>query len=306
MVTKPKVWRQFEEAVAALLQALDPTATVRHDVRTPDKDTGRPRQRDVWIETPVFGGQHKLVVLVSCKHKKARLSQQDIDEFFGELHRSHAAIGMIYSANGFSGAAIAKGKALGIACCTLLANQPATLPNSLSLLAYSYRETTRIESDTAALHLFPRLLGEEVEIEGRIASRLRHLVDAYEAEGRRAMAARRNGSRDIWAVEMSVPEADWHPALGLRLRSGWKVYRARAEACLLNGSYSFTTEAFAGSLSTPWMDQHSAHPGPGWELIDESEVDENRLRLVMYAFGGGELEEGLRDYLTGIDQREPA
>jgi hypothetical protein len=44
-------WRAFERAVATLLQALDPAATVRHNAYTDDLDTGRKRQRDVWIET---------------------------------------------------------------------------------------------------------------------------------------------------------------------------------------------------------------------------------------------------------------
>ena len=43
-------WQQFEIAVASFIQALDSSAKVTHDARTPDGDTGYPRQRDVWIE----------------------------------------------------------------------------------------------------------------------------------------------------------------------------------------------------------------------------------------------------------------
>lgn len=79
-------WRQFERAVAAFLGALDPSAKVSHDKHIADADTGLSRQRDVWIETS-FGGHIPLKILVSCKRKKTKLSQQDVDAFVGDFDR---------------------------------------------------------------------------------------------------------------------------------------------------------------------------------------------------------------------------
>ena len=58
-----------------------------NDAMIPDKDTGEPRQRDVWIETKVCD-HFPLKILVSCKRYKAKLNQQHLDAFIGELRSS--------------------------------------------------------------------------------------------------------------------------------------------------------------------------------------------------------------------------
>lgn len=124
------VWKKFELAIANFIAALDPQAKVFHDVLLPDKHTGTPRQRDVWIETKIL--QHYTIkIYVSCKHKKRKLNQQDIDAFYGELLSSGAHKGIIYSFSGFGDKAIKKAKSLGICCCKLYQNDPPDLPESL-------------------------------------------------------------------------------------------------------------------------------------------------------------------------------
>src|SRR5690606_22733487 len=89
-------WRSFETAVAAFLAALDPKARVTHDVRLPDRHTGRSRQRDVIVETK-FGAHLPLRILVSCKRHKRKLSSSDVDAFNGELQSSGAQKGVLYT-----------------------------------------------------------------------------------------------------------------------------------------------------------------------------------------------------------------
>jgi hypothetical protein len=67
-------------------------------------------------------------MLISCKRKKARMSQQDIDHFSGELFHSGAHMGLLYAHGGFTQPALTKAKALGISCFTLYENQPADMP----------------------------------------------------------------------------------------------------------------------------------------------------------------------------------
>jgi predicted Mrr-cat superfamily restriction endonuclease len=123
-------WREFEKAVAAFLQALDPTATVRHNITTPDADTGAPRQRDVWIEgrlcrvTPIR-------VLISCKRYNRPLNEQDIDHFIGEFVSSRANKGIIYSYSGFNGLAIEKADRHNISCMRLYQDAPPDIPEVL-------------------------------------------------------------------------------------------------------------------------------------------------------------------------------
>jgi hypothetical protein len=45
----------------------------------------------------LLGGLFVLKILVSCKRKTARLSQQDIDAFAGELRASGAQKGLLFS-----------------------------------------------------------------------------------------------------------------------------------------------------------------------------------------------------------------
>jgi hypothetical protein len=111
-------WRDFERAVARFLAALDPSASVTHDASIPDKDTGDPRQRDVWIETEVMR-QFPVRILVSCKRWSTKLDIQDLDAFIGEWRSSGAQVGVVYSLSGFTENALKKATSLGISCCRL-------------------------------------------------------------------------------------------------------------------------------------------------------------------------------------------
>jgi hypothetical protein len=73
-----KAWEQFEVAVERFVAALDPRVTVRRNVKLPDRDTGRLRQRDVWIETTIYN-LFPVKVLISCKHWTTKLDESDID-----------------------------------------------------------------------------------------------------------------------------------------------------------------------------------------------------------------------------------
>src|SRR4051794_17822445 len=61
-------WREFERAVERFIARMDPAAKVTHNAFTPDGQTQRPRQRDVWVEGTV--GTFPIKVLVSCKRYK--------------------------------------------------------------------------------------------------------------------------------------------------------------------------------------------------------------------------------------------
>ena len=69
-------WERFEVAVAQFVAALDPTVTVLRNVRLPDRDTGKLRQRDVWIETKICN-LFPVKVLISCKDWERKLHEGD-------------------------------------------------------------------------------------------------------------------------------------------------------------------------------------------------------------------------------------
>jgi hypothetical protein len=300
-------WQVFEVAVAAFLAALSPDARVRQDIKTPDLQTGRPRQRDVWIDIP-FGGLFALTVLVSCKRKRRPLSQQDIDAFHGELANSGANKGVLYAYGGFTQPALEKARRLGIVCCRLYQNQAPDLPEHLPFKAYAFRERLHISFGATPppdppeiVELLDTEICDEDGAEGALidvlAARFRKAGDAAMAEKARFAP--------IWSVGAAIDSPLDEREVRIVLASGWSVYRARAEAWLLNGSYAVTEGAFAGAFSTPWIDRENADPGPGWERIEAAEVDERSVRLVVFCYRGDTAGE-LRAHYRGLATAEAA
>jgi hypothetical protein len=289
-------WRSYEHAVAAVLQALEPGARVTHDEHTQDPDNGTLRQRDVWIEMPVFGGQAVIKILVSCKRKKAPLSSQDLDHFEGERSRARAHMGILYSHGGYTKPALKKAAAMGVACCTLFEDRPADLPATLTFDAFCFRERCKIEFQGLSIAELGKLLDAELDDPDDKRKVLARLVADYDALREATMATAANGLRPEWTATLPLQLND-EVTVVLKLSSSWSVYRAKPEAWLLNGSYSFSTAAFAGAFSTPWVDQGSTHPGPGWEPSDGDEIDPTRTRVLIYSHGG-EFASGLRAWVA--------
>lgn len=282
-------WRTFEQAVAAFLQSLDPKAKVRHDAHTPDMDTGRLRQRDVWIDT-AFGGHLPITILVSCKRKTAKLSQQDVDAFVGELRSSGANKGVLYAFSGFSNPALEKAAKLGISCCTLLVDQPPPVPEMLTFEAYCFREQYQVEvsgTPEPVWDIMPDLFEATMIDDSQATTMLDILATRYDLAREQAVVRLSEGvERPIWWAEIEIPPEGQRPWLTVGIRSNWAVYRARFEGWRLNGSYTFTDAKFAGSFSTPWIDQQSTHPGPGWEKIDLDAVRPSGTVISSYCHGG--------------------
>ena len=133
----------FEKAVYAFVNTLDPKAEVLFDHKVPDRDTGTPRQCDVWINAN-FGGHWPLSILVSCKDHKKKLNISDIGTFKDEIHSTGASTGVIYSKSGFTKPAIEKAKSSGIACCRLYENEPADIPDLFTFESYAFTPQVKL------------------------------------------------------------------------------------------------------------------------------------------------------------------
>jgi len=288
-------WKRFEEAVARFLQALDPSARVIRDVMTPDRETSLPRQRDVWIET-TFGGHLPLTILVSCKRTKAKISQQEMDAFRGELMASSASLGVLYSAAGFTMPALAKAKKLGIDCCMLLEDRPADLPGMLRFDGYCFRERVRLtlRGDPGAdFEAMSDLFDLEVADNGAHSTVIASLLRHYESEKPDINCHPIGALPPTWSAAVEVSAEGLTAPLQVQLDASWRTFRSRREAWLVNGSYCFNNEDFRGSYSTPTVDRLGDHPGPGWEEIDFAEVTLSGNR-TWFVFHGGDWEPALR------------
>jgi hypothetical protein len=242
----------------------------------PDRDTKTPRQVDVWAELRVCN-VFPAAILISCKDRGRPLDVGDIEKFEGEKRSTGASMGVIFSRAGFTGPAVDKAKAAGIACCRLYRNQPADLPLVLPLIMYHCRPQVtiptvlrRTELCTAGTwdELLSRPIGTPDE---SVAGLIAHTYLHGEEKSLRARDPRQSVLPPAWAWTIDLTR---EPGVGveIRLGGGWVAYRAKQEAHLFNGSYCFNDSSQHGSFASPWIDSASTDPGPGWERMDADEV----------------------------------
>ncbi len=82
------------------------------------------------------------------------------------------------------------------------------------------------------------------------------------------------------------------------IRGSWHVYEGRLDAHLLKGSYNFSSGEFMGSLSTPFVDTQSSHPGPEWTLLNAPPA-KSALKPIrgLFIMSGGNAKESLLEQL---------
>jgi hypothetical protein len=267
-----KPGEDFEVAVERFARTLDPSANVYRDYKVPDRDTGTLRQCDVWIDAR-FGGHYPLSILVSCKDWGEKLDIGDIGTFCNEVRSTCASFGVIYSRAGFTQPAIAKAKSNGIVCCRLYQNQPADLPLSIPLW-WHYTATPRLALDVVS--------GRVSELDGARWGDLFKAIPGLKENLEQAFYKLEDHILHQMKETMSAPVAcysehaigavDSGELIRIRLSCGWRRYRARAEAVLLNGSYCYQNHNFTGTVTGPSVDMESTEPGSGWEELQEQDT----------------------------------
>ena len=293
-------WKEFEDAVEKFVSALDPDAKVTADVKLPDVHTSKPRQRDVWVDAMVCN-HFPLKVLISCKKLKRKIDQQHIDAFNGELISSGARLGVLYAYSGFTSNAIEKAKKLGISCCKLFDNEPADIPESLFFLA-SYCCSPRVSISVVApldpqwnLKIWNDLFSLQFDDDGSSISVIDAIVRSYNTGEKDAIsAASKTFFPPNWVRVLECSEEkSTREAIKIIIKGSWKVYEARLEAHLLQGSYNFSNGAFLGNLSTPFVDTQNSHPGPGWNLLKELPEKESMKPIRGILITSGKAKEAL-------------
>ena len=266
-------WKEFEKAVKAFVAALAPHAVVTHNVKRRDKDIGRLRQYDVWVDAKI-GGFFPISMMISCKKMKRKLNSQDLDAFIGELETSGAHKGVLYSCSGFTKPVIEKAKVRGISCCLLLQGQPADIPDKLNFSFYCCcSNKIRISLNKDALLKFGNATFDEVfDFKSDDGTTVLDLLETeFLSEEKRIITDAKNGTFPTsWEASIQIVTQDESsPPLTLTAKGKWQVYYSKQEAHLLKGTYSFTEDTFSGSQVSPWIDRLSSKPGPGWEIIED-------------------------------------
>lgn len=265
MVAKEEnpVWRKFEEAVTTFLQALDPQAKITHDVSIPDRDTGKPRQRDVWIESFIAG--FKVNIYVSCKDYKRKINQQDMDAVIGELASSSANKGVIFAKNGFGDDAKKKAKAHNIDCCILLGeDESVEIPKELNLNFFTRRGRVSFnfgipDRSTQMAFIGSKALGQKSRVVVVLAKELNRIV-------RQSCANDFIPTHSVIAVESSVNNMK----VTVKLHHQWEYYVAKLSNKLFKGSYNFSQQEFRGTVTSPAIDTTDPDLGDQWTKLDKA------------------------------------
>ena len=293
-MNKDKDWRQFEIAVANLLKALDPTAKITHDKEIPDKDTGRSRQRDVWIETTVCK-HFSLKMLVSCKRYKRKVDQQHMDAFIGEQLSSGAQKGVIYSFSGFTKPALEKASAKGISCCKLYQKEPPDIPgimlfNAFLLTPAFHFSVYRVNKSIKVPETIAELL--DVVLPSEDVAATLTILDFMESKYLEQRAMKRSEAKKLgtlpkkWMDSFAIND----PVTGtelfeLNFGGDWDIYEARLEGCVVNGSYNFNEIDFKGNQIFPQISPKGPNPGAGWKKRVEIPADVNGPTLFGILYG---------------------
>lgn len=291
VLSETKDWEKFEIAVANFVAALDPQADVRHNVLLPDRNTGHPRQRDVWIEARICR-IFPVRAYISCKRRSRKLDEQDLDAFFGEWRSSGAEVGVVYSYLGFTQPAIQKGQALGIHCCRLFSNQPPDIPEVLVFQSYCCVPKGKMSVVGPALvewglNTYGDLFAVKLADPEGPSTVLDKIVSVFhEEEAKIVQGSRREETfpTDWSAVLVLWDEKRERRPLKIVINGMWEIYRGKMEAHLVEGSYSYTAGEFIGQQAGPAVDMLGPTPGPGWERLDQrpSTFEPNSVTAILY------------------------
>lgn len=303
-----KEWEQFESAVATFVAALDPKAEVKHNVKLPDRDTGRPRQRDVWVKATICK-IFPVSLLISCKRLRRKLNELDVDAFIGELASSGAHKGVLYTFTGYSEHALMKAAIHGISCCKLYQNKPPDVPDALFFSFYCCASSFYFRVNEQAMEIWGDELIEDVlsvvDSSGQTAfdQLIRAFWEAQEAKVQEALNA--HSFPGSWATAMKLQSSSPpnQPELVLSLHGKWRFYRAKLCGHLMNGTYSFTEGTFIGSQTSPCVDMMGPEPGPGWERVVDVPARLER-GIGLFILKGGEIKKLVLQHFAGKSLRE--
>lgn len=273
-------WKSFELAVEGFIKSLDPKAKVTHDVKLPDAQTGKPRQRDVWVEWNVLG-HYPAKALISCKDWGKVLDQQDIDHFRGEFLSANAQIGIIYSRSGFNQNALEKAKALGFHCCRLYEDEPADIPESIAFgLAYCIRSRPELRvgegTDEWGLQTWQDILN--LEPDGVLLSdQIKEFWTEYQIQDEKRFDRATKLATSQWELIQ-----DSLPNIVVACVIHDDAYRAKVEYHRIDGSYNLTHGHFLGTQTTPSIDTQNQHPGEGWTPTQLTEADKGKALTMFF------------------------
>lgn len=278
--------KDFEKAVEAFCRHLDPKADCQFDIRVPDRDTKTLRQVDGWITLRVMGGHIPISMLVSCKDHARPIDIEGVEKCSAEMRSTGASHAILYSSSGFTAPAIEKGRALNIACCKLLIDQPPETPSELLLQVVAAYPTYSLIAQPVGPcdrrvgwhKVLQFQLHQSVTGPLSVAGFLTYIMAQMYGRATALQSGHPSHGAEIEVLHMryeGLPECDVHMVLD------WDWYKCRLNAYRVSGSINETDGSFVGSTTFPLVPLDSAPPSTTWERCNRPTDAVDVLRFTM-------------------------
>ena len=279
-----KKGKQFEVTVHNFLSKLAPNSKVIFDHKVVDKDTGKKRQIDVWVET-LIANHFPISILISCKdYKKSKINVTHIGSFINEVRSTGASTGILYSKSGFTKPAVQKAAANGLSCCKLYENDQPDIPELLTFHHFTSCPVRQFQYITSKNLNDVQSWGQLYDLKlidgNTVYEALESYLHDFENITKKNISLKIlpiGGTADVDLVLKNYGN------LKMRIKLGYKHYKGKIEAQLVNGSYCLTNKSFSGTQTGPVIDTWGPHPGPAWEEIDSNyQLPLNTVICILY------------------------
>lgn len=283
-------WFLFEKAIASYMKSLSKSAIVTHNVRDQDEQTGASRQRDVIIVDTICQ-IIPVKVLISCKKYKRKLTEMDIDHFYGELLNSNANKGVLYSYAGFNTLAVSKAKKLKISCFTLIdenrKNSPVKIDFDKFYVCYPHFYIRLVEKNDIndKYKQWRDIFYEKMENESNFTflDSICKTIEKHQGEISRSLENKTFPK--AWKESCEVyDDNDTETKLSIIFGEFWLVFHYVGEAKFLSGVFSFTENYLLGSFKLSAKNIHKINPGPDWEPIVEIPMNDKNNEVLTIFF----------------------
>lgn len=276
--------KDFEKAVEAFCRYLDPNAHCQFDIMIKDRDTSTLRQVDGWIRLRVMGGHIPISMLVSCKDHARPIDIEGVEKCSAEMRSTGASHAILYSSSGFTAPAIEKGRALNIACCKLLRDQPPEVPAELFIEVFAVYPRYTMTAVPRGGHdrqlRWHRFLKHPFPSDPSIRYPAANVVTtamSWLFHRAAATTTHQPDMEQIEVVETVFPPFDIHIVLD------WDWYTCRLNAYRISGSINCTDGAFAGTTTFPVVPIDRAPPSTQWQRCPPPVEPPTALRYTMTA-----------------------
>lgn len=279
-----KPGRDFEDAVHQFVKMLSPDAQVLFNAKIPDRDTGSPRQVDVWVQYTLLGNV-PVSILISCKDHRRPLDVGEIETFISEIRSTGAAQGVLYSRGRFTEKALVKAKANNVSCCRLFDDAPPELPSELIITTHIAHPVYRIAATTEEKDFPTDLMWRDIldctvvsgQARGKCVDMVFKLCRQLHERSMADTATKLPGMTG----EMVIKQIPQCPSLRIHGAIVWDWFEGGLNALRLTGSLNVNTNWFVGSAKTTEIPIQSTPSLGTWKRCPPPDMPQDKIRITI-------------------------